>query len=128
MQTIDVVRGVYEGFGNGDIPAVLELLADDCSWTEAAGGPYGGVYVGPQAILDGVFMKLGDDWNGFTAMPQDFVADGDRVVVLGEYSGSYKATGRSFRSPFAHAWTVKDGKAVRFQQYVDTVLHREPMD
>lgn len=127
MQTDEVVRGVYAAFATGDIPAVLALLADDCSWTEAAGGPYGGVYVGPEAILDGVFMKLGGEWDGFAAVPGDFVVDGDRAVVLGEYSGTYKATGKHFRSPFAHAWTISDGRAVRFQQYVDTVLHWEPM-
>lgn len=50
---------------------------------------------------------------------------GETVVVLGRYSGTCKATGRAFRAPFAHVRTVRDGRAVRYVQYTDTLLaHR----
>jgi ketosteroid isomerase-like protein len=123
----ELVRGIYDAFAQGDIPTVLAALAPDVHWTEAEGGPYGGTSVGPQAVLDNVFMKLGGEWDGFSAVPNAFVAQDETVVALGEYSATYKGTGKSFTAPFAHVWTLQDGKAVRFQQYTDTVLHVRPM-
>lgn len=94
--------------------------------TEAAGGPYGGVSVGPDSVLENVFMKMGAEWDGFAAIAEEFVADGDTVVALGEYSGTYKATGKSFKAPFAHVWKFVGNKVASFHQYTDTALHMQP--
>lgn len=125
--TLDAVRGAYDAFAKGDIQAVLAALAPDVRWTEAEGGPYGGTSVGPQAVLDNVFVKLGGEWDSFAAVPAEFIADGDTVVALGEYSGTCKATGKGFRAPFAHVWRFRDGKAVAFQQYTDTAVQLRSM-
>ncbi len=124
---LEVVRSVYASFAKGDIPSVLGALAPDVRWTEAEGGPYGGVSIGPQSVLDNVFMKLGGEWDGFSADAHEFVANGDVVVALGEYSGTYKATGKSFTAPFAHVWRMQNGKAISFDQYTDTAVHLQPM-
>jgi ketosteroid isomerase-like protein len=124
---LDAVRSVYKAFAIGDIPAVLAVFSPEMHWTEAEGGPYGGVSIGPDAVLENVFMKLGGEWDGFAAIPSEFVADGSTVVALGEYSGTYKATGKSFKAPFAHVWKFKDGKAASFQQYTDTAVHQRPL-
>ncbi|MBZ0111887.1 MAG: nuclear transport factor 2 family protein [Thermoanaerobaculia bacterium] len=125
--SLDRVRAIYDAFEAGDIPSVLGALAPEVRWTEAEGGPYGGISVGPQAVLDNVFMKLGGEWDGFSAVPHDFVADGDTVVALGKYSGTFKATGKSFEAPFAHVWKLQDGLATEFCQYTDTAVHLRPM-
>jgi ketosteroid isomerase-like protein len=122
MSNLDSVRGVYDAFARGDIPAVLGFLSPDVEWTEAEGFPYGGTYTGPDAVLSGVFMRLGAEWEGFAAVPDEFVDGGDTVVALGKYGGTYRATGKSLRADFAHVWKVRDGRAVRFVQYVDTLI------
>ena len=122
MSDLSAVRGVYDAFGKGDIPAVLGFLSPGVEWTEAEGFPYGGTYVGPDAVLEGVFMRLGTEWEGFAAAPDEFIDGGDTVVALGKYSGKYKATGRSFQANFAHVWKLREGKAFRFVQYVDTLI------
>lgn len=119
-QKLDGVRGVYDAFARGDVPGVLAFLASDIEWTEADGFPYAGTYRGPNAVLDGVFMRLGTEWEGYAAVPDEFIDAGDTVVVLGKYSGKYKATGKSFQANFAHVWKLRDGKAVKFVQYTDT--------
>ena len=124
---LDVVRGLYEAFAVGDIPSVLGALSPIVEWTEAAGGPYGGVSIGPDAVLENVFMKIGGEWDGFAAVPKEFVADGAAVVALGEYSGTYKATGKSFKAPFAHVWKFDGEKAISFHQYTDTAVHMQPL-
>jgi ketosteroid isomerase-like protein len=118
---------VYEAFAAGDIHGVLAVLSPDVHWTEAEGGPYGGVFAGPAAVLENVFMKIGAEWDGYAAVPREFVADGATVVALGEYSGTYKATGKGFKAPFAHVWKLRDGKALSFQQYTDTAVHQRPL-
>ena len=122
MSNLNSVQGVYDAFAKADIPAVLSFLSNDINWTEAEGFPYGGTYIGPNAVLEGVFMRLGTEWEGFAAVPDEFIDAGDTVVVLGKYSGKYKATGKSFQANFAHVWKVREGKAVQFVQYVDTLL------
>ena len=125
MSNLTKVQNVYEAFAKNDIFGVLGFLSSDVQWTEAEGFPYGGTYHGPKAVLEGVFMRLGSEWNGFAAVPDEFIDGGDTIVVLGKYSGTYKATGKSFQAPFAHVWKVSEGKATRFVQYVDTLLvHR----
>lgn len=125
MSNLNSVRSVYDAFAKGDIPAVLGFLSPDIEWTEAEGFPYGGTYNGPNAVLEGVFMRLGGEWDGFRVVPDEFIDAADTIVVLGKYSGTYKATGKSFKANFAHVWKIQAGKAVRFVQYVDTlIVHR----
>lgn len=126
-QILDAVQRVYDAFANGDIPGVLGFLASDIEWTEAEGFPYGGTYTGPNAVLEGVFMRLGTEWDGFAAVPDEFIDAGDTVVVLGKYSGKYKATGKSFQANFAHVWKAREGKAVKFLQYTDTLKVHEAL-
>ncbi|MDQ1155169.1 nuclear transport factor 2 family protein [Brevundimonas sp. SORGH_AS_0993] len=117
-----VVQRLYAGFATGDLEAVLADMAPDIQWTEAEGYPYAGLYSGPDAIVQGVFARLATEWEGYRAEPDAYVAQGDRVVALGHYSGRYLKTGKAFRAPFAHVWTLLDGKLVRFVQYTDTAV------
>jgi len=122
MSNGDIVRGLYEAFGRGDVPGVLGALDESIEWTEAEGFPYGGTFHGHQGVLENVFMKLGTEWENWTAVPSKIVEDGDEVVALGTYTGKFLATGKSISVPYAHAWTLRGGKAVRFQQYTDTAV------
>lgn len=125
MSNLNKIKTVYDAFAKGDIPSVLEVLSADIEWTEAEGFPYAGTYRGQKAVLEGVFMRLGTEWEGFAAVPHEFIDGGDTIVALGKYSGVYKATNKSFQADFAHVWKLREGRAVRFVQYVDTLLvHR----
>lgn len=120
---VEFIRSLYDAFARGDIETVLGGLGPSVEWTEAEGFPYGGTYAGPQAVLEGVFMKLGTEWDGWTAVPEEFVAQGDTVIALGDYGGAFKATGKSFKAPFVHIWRLgTDGKVDRFRQLTDTVI------
>jgi ketosteroid isomerase-like protein len=117
----DTVRRFYDALSRGDVPAVLSLLDAQVEWTEAERFPYyGGTWHGPQAVLDNLLLPLSGDWDGFSAKAHEFIAADDRVVSLGTYSGTFKKTGRSFTAAFAHVWTVRGGKLVRFDMHTDT--------
>jgi ketosteroid isomerase-like protein len=120
---VELIRGLYAAFDAGDIPGVLARMAPDMVWNEAENFPYadGNPYEGQDAIVGGVFARLGGEWDGFAAVPEEFLDAGDTVVVLGRYRGTYKATGRPIHAQMVHVWRVADGKAARFQQYTDTL-------
>jgi hypothetical protein len=77
--------------------------------------------------LDYLLEPLSAGWDGFSAKAHEFIAQGDRVVSLGTYSGTFKKTGRSFSAAFAHVWTVRDGKLARFDTRTDTAKVLEAM-
>lgn len=121
MNALNIVQDFYAALGRGDVAAVLGLLDPQVEWTEAERFPYySGTWHGPQAVLDNLLKRLAQDWHDFSATANDFVVEGNRVVSFGVYAGMYKRTGRSIAAPFAHLWTVRDGKITSFLMYTDT--------
>ncbi len=70
-------------------------------------------YAGAEAIIVGVFHRLGTEWIGYKAEVHTFLEDGDKVAAFGTYSGTYKATGKSTRAEFVHLDVLKNGKIQR---------------
>lgn len=126
-KNVDTVHAIYRAFAQGDIPFVLGLFHPHIEWSEAENFIYsdGNPYIGPQAILEGVFARLGSEWNAFSATPEQILDAGETVVSLGRYRGSYKNTGIAVNAQFVHVFTFQDGKLVKFQQYTDTAQFRE---
>jgi ketosteroid isomerase-like protein len=118
----DIVNGIYQAFATGDVPAVLGAFDPQIHWREADGFLYadGNPYIGPEAVAGGVFQRLGESVDSFVAVPEQWIEDGDTVVVEGRYRGAMKATGRPVDAQFAHVWRLRGGKVVGFQQYTDT--------
>ena len=119
---IVTIRNLYDAFAKGDIQAVLVGLAPNVEWTEAEGFLYGGTFIGPDAVLENVFMKLGAEWDGWAAVPNEFAANNKTVVAIGDYSGTFKATGKDVKVPFVHVWKLRDGRVTSFRQHTDTAV------
>ncbi len=118
---LKVVRQFYSLLAEGDAPGALGLLDPGIEWTEAERTPYYvGTVHGVEAVVATVLKPIGNDFDNFAATPSDFVAQDDRVVAFGTYSGVAKATGLTLTVPFVHAWTVLDGRLQRFVQYTDS--------
>jgi ketosteroid isomerase-like protein len=113
-QNLDIVRGAYESFSRGDVAAVLDILADDIAWVVPPPLPQAGDAHGRDEV-GAFFERLAGIWEGLDLDLADFVASGDRVCVIGRGSG--KVEGREAGYGFVHAWTLADGKAVRFDEY-----------
>jgi ketosteroid isomerase-like protein len=124
-QSIEVVKRAHAAFGEGDVPAVLGIFADDIEWHEAEGMPYGGVYRGGEAVVQNVFGPLSQDVEDFALTPEEFMAAGGTVAVVLSYTGTGKVTGKPLDLPVVHVWDIQDGKAVRFRQFADTVKFAE---
>ena len=124
-QSLDVVKGVYEAFGRGDVPAVLGAMADDIEWHEAEGMPYGGVYNGGEAVAKNVFGPITQDISDFAVKPEEFIASGDAVAAVVRYTGTGQATGKQLDLPAVHVFNVRDGKIAQFRQFIDTAKFLE---
>lgn len=128
-RNLDVVNGIYEAFARGDVPAVLASFDPEIEWNEAENFPYadGNPYRGPEAVLEGVFARLGDEWDGFAVNVDEIHDAGDTIIARGRYRGTFKETGRGINAQFAHVWWLQDGKVTRFQQHADTAQVQQAM-
>jgi uncharacterized protein len=121
QQNIKVVQNAYAAFGRGDIPALLDNLDENVEWLLPGEGtiPQAGAYRGRDGVAR--FFQTLEQTTEFSAFePREFVAQGDRVIALGSYRGKAKATGRSFEANWAMAFSLRDGKIFKFQEYTDT--------
>ena len=125
MTNKEIVQGMYQSFATGDVPEVLAAFANDISWTEADGFPLAGTYIGPQAVVENVFMRLGEFSDNWAVEVDRLVADGDTVIADGRYTWNHKETGEPCAVRMAHVWTFVDGKVTAFLQHVDTARVRE---
>jgi len=130
MDNVSLMRNLYDAFGSGDIPSVLGAMSPDIRWYQAEGNPYrptGEARVGPDAVLNNLFMRLGGEWDGFSVHTRSFHDAGSSVIVEARYTGTFKATGKSMDTQVCHVWDLRDGKVTRFQQYVDTAKLQDVM-
>lgn len=121
MTNLEIIKSTYEGKTSEENGKNLaRYAAEDISWTEAKGFPYAGTYVGLEEIGKNVFSRLGSEWIDYKFTPEDYVANDDKVVAYGTYTGTNKSTGKSFEARVAHVWKLTDGKIKSFEQFVDS--------
>lgn len=123
MTNVDLVKQAYSHFSTGNVPGVLALFDSAIEWHECKGMPFvkgDGIFTGPEAIVTNVFMHLPVFFDGFNIAVSEIFGAADKVVMVGYYQGTNKATGNSFKANATHVWTVSNGKLSRFFQAVDT--------
>lgn len=119
-----IIQDIYKAFGERDYDKVLTFFATDFEWYAADNSPLAdqSPYHGVDAVRTGVFDRIAAGFEKLEVVPDElFTADGERVVVLGYYHGKFRGKADEFRTQVAHIWTVRDGRAVKFQQYLDTL-------
>lgn len=121
-----VVRSIFEAFGRGDVPGVLAHLAEEVEWR--APGPPAVPYLGERRGHAGAaefFTQLGTNVEFESFEPGPFVAEGDRVVVLGRERGRVRGTGKAFDNEWAIVFTLGGGRVTNFQLYENTAAVAE---
>jgi ketosteroid isomerase-like protein len=116
------VQEIYAAFGRGDVPFILNALADHFDW----------VHHGPPTIIPWAktrhtreevaefFQVLNQTLEIQQFEPHDYVAQGDKVVALGYFRARSRSTGRGFEENWAMEWTLRDGKVIGYRAYDDT--------
>jgi uncharacterized protein len=115
------VRELYRHFASGNVHDLLKLCSPDVNLTvpEVENSPFTASWQGRDSLK--TFLGLvseTEDFNDFE--PLDFIAQGDRVVVLGRMTATVRATGRHYSTDWVHVFTIKGGKMTAFHEYYDT--------
>jgi ketosteroid isomerase-like protein len=127
MSNLEIIQAHYDASSVGNLEGMVKDFSPNMSWTEAAGFPLAGTYVGTQAIIEGVFARIQSEFDGFRVEVDELLDAGSRIVCIGYYSASHHTTGKSFRARFVHIWTVENSQITEFEQVVDSSLVVESM-
>lgn len=122
------ITAMYEAFGRGDVPFVLERIAPEVEWieTEAQSIPAHGRFVTPQEVLDNVFAKIPEHFETFELRPELWIEKDDDVVVTGRVVARTRS-GQDLDAPYAHVFSLRDGKVTRNDNFHDTALWAEAL-
>lgn len=117
----ETLKSGYEAFARGDADGMTAVWNDDIRWegTNSEELPGGGQHQGKQAVLQ-MLGSIQEAWDTFSVTPDEFIEQGDTVVVLGHAQGRAKATGNELKWPFVHVWRMRDGKVSKALILADT--------
>jgi uncharacterized protein len=120
QENVQVVKDFFAALGGGDQPAALALAAEDIEWVvPGRNWPLAGTRRGHRGLQD-LFRTGAETVETSVMEPREFVAQGDRVVVIGVARGKILATTKSWVDEWAFAITVQDGKLTNIREYIDT--------
>ena len=121
QENVQIVKDAFAAFGRSDMQALLALFAEDIEWIiPGEGWPLAGTYRGHAGVAD-FFQKLSEMLEFSFLELREFVAQGDRVLVVGSNRGRVKATNRTVEGHWVFAFTVRNGKVTNVREYIDTL-------
>ena len=120
QENVRIVKDLFAAMGRGDKQGLLALSAEDIEWIiPGENWPLAGTHRGHAGLAD-LLQKASEMLEISYPEPPEFVAQGDRVLVVGFARGKVKATNRTFEDHFVFAITVRNGKLTNIREYVDT--------
>ena len=118
QENVETVKRFFATIGRGDKPGLLALSSEDIEWIiPGEDWPLAGTYRG-HAGLEDLLQKSG--MLETSTEPREFIAQGDRVLVVGFASGKIIATNKTFEDDWVFAITVRNGKLTNIREYIDT--------
>jgi hypothetical protein len=119
-KNVQIVKDFFDAIGRGDKEGLLALVAEDIEWIiPGKDWPLAGTHRGHAGVAD-AFQRASEEVPFSYPEPPEFVAQGDRVIVIGFAKGKIKATNNAFDDHFVFAITIRDGKLANIREYVDT--------
>ena len=119
-ENVQIVKDFFAAMGSGDKQGLLALVAEDIEWIiPGKDWPLAGTHRGHAGLAE-VLQKASDEVETTYPEPPEFVAQGDRVLVVGVATGKIKATNKTFEDHWVFAITVQNGKVAKIQEYIDT--------
>jgi uncharacterized protein len=119
-KNVEVVKSFLAAIGRRDKQELLALSAEDIEWIiPGEDWPLAGTHRGHAGLAD-VLQKANETVETSFPEPPEFIAQGDRVLVVGFATGRVKATNRTFKDDWVFDVTVRDGKVTKIREYIDT--------
>jgi ketosteroid isomerase-like protein len=125
---VEVLRDGYDAFVRGDIEGITASFAEDIEFVgpNSQRMPEAGTHRGREAV-GALLAGMRERWDDLTWTPDEFVSEGDTIVVLGHMEGRAKATGTQVKVPFVHIWRMSGGTVRRGQALTDTAVVAEAL-
>jgi hypothetical protein len=118
-KNVQTVKDFFAAIGRGDRDGLLALAAEEIEWIiPGEAWPLAGTRRGHAGLAD--LLETASKTLETSTEPREYVAQGDRVMVVGFASGKVKATNRTFEDHFVFAITVRDGRLTSIREYIDT--------
>ena len=118
-KNVQTVKDFFAAIGRGDKEGLLALVAEDIEWIiPGEDWPLAGTHRGHAGLAD--LLQTASKSIETSTEPREFVAQGDRVLVVGFAKGKIKATNKTFEDDWVFAITVRDGKLTNIREYIDT--------
>lgn len=128
---LDVVRRYYAAntASDADVPPEVmkareaeevALLHPNIDWTLGEGFALSGRYIGVKAVMEAIVPALGEAFETFSNLPEEFIDAGDQVVVTGRYKGVTRLTRAHLDAEWVHIWMAREGRIVRLRQFTNT--------
>ena len=119
-KNVQIVKDFFAAIGSGDKQGLLALVAEDIEWiVPGEDWPLAGTHRGHAGLAD-VLQKASEEMETTYPKPPEFVAQGDRVLVVGVATGKIKATNKTFEDHWVFDITVRNGKLTKIREYIDT--------
>lgn len=118
MNKTETLSILYNAFATRDMPKIFQIIDPEITVFQTDELPWGGDYKGYEGLRN-FFGKLLEHLDS-RVTPEEYIEAGDCVMAIGRTSGKIRKTGEDFDVRVAHLWTFRDGKAVRFEAYIDT--------
>jgi uncharacterized protein len=120
QENVQVVKDFFAVMGRGDKRGLLALVAEDIEWIiPGEDWPLAGTHRGHNG-LENVLQKASEAIEMTYPKPPEFVAQGDRVLVVGVATGKIKATKKTFEDHWVFDITLRDGMVTKIREYIDT--------
>jgi len=120
QENVQIVKDFFAAIASGDKQRLLSLAAEDIEWIiPGEDWPLAGTHRGHAGLAD-VLQKAAKELETTYPKPPEFVAQGDRVLVVGVATGKIKATNRPFKDDWVFDITVRNGKLTNIREYIDT--------
>lgn len=122
QDNIQLVRQGYDAFLKGDLTGLLSMFSSEIDWEipEVETISFTGKRHGTDAVA-GFFRDMLAAQDVREMVPQEFIGQGDTVVVLGHFAFAVKSTGREYSDDFCHVFRIADGKVASFKEYANTL-------
>jgi ketosteroid isomerase-like protein len=111
---VELVRQGYEAFNRGDMDAAFANFDPEIEWITAPRTPFAGTYRGPEEIRR-LIRDQREVFGEIRMEPYELFENGDLVVAFVRQRATGKASGAAIEIVVGHLWTLRDGKAVRFE-------------
>ncbi|HEX5229123.1 MAG TPA: nuclear transport factor 2 family protein [Bryobacteraceae bacterium] len=120
QENVQITKDTFAALGRGDLQGLLALFAEGIEWTIPGEWPLAGTHRGHAGVAN-LFQKAFEMVEFSLLDPREFVAQGDRVLVVGFSEGRVKTTNRTFEDHWVFAFTIQNGKVTNIREYIDTL-------